>query len=570
MAFRGEVRESGQSSRSDGGTAESLAARKTNGHAVEEGTRAHAEHAERSRPREMDAVDAARPSGYPQSGTGGARVEDEPQTSVPITQIGATPSLGRLGTAVRSGRVHRSLALADSLAIVFAITAASLVDRFVAFSSAPDHPVVVAVFAVFAWLVIGGLDGVFHVDDRRIDCSTSDEIFTITRTVGLWIWIVFGIDALLTSPGAPSVSEPIFISLVAIPTILLTRGLTRWVIRKQAWYAQRVVIVGTDADRERVRRTVERHPEYGLKVVGETESRVALPGIPDHTDQNGEEREPLHIDPLIALVVERDADRVIFGSAYHPALEERTEALRFLAEHAVHVDIVPGDSDAFRIDAELHHIEGLPLVTLPFPHRPRYASAVKRGVDVVVAAAALLLLSPLLAACALAIRLDSPGTVFFRQPRVGRNRATFSVFKFRTMVIDAEELKPGLAQLNQRDDRMFKIPEDPRITRVGRWLRRYSLDELPQLVNVLRGEMSLVGPRPLIAVEADLVDRRYEARFEVRPGITGPWQVFGRSDIPFDDMVKLDYTYVTNWSVGYDVKLMARTLSAMLAGRGAY
>jgi lipopolysaccharide/colanic/teichoic acid biosynthesis glycosyltransferase len=138
------------------------------------------------------------------------------------------------------------------------------------------------------------------------------------------------------------------------------------------------------------------------------------------------------------------------------------------------------------------------------------------------------------------------------------------------MVTDAEDLKPGLAHLNRRDDRMFKIPEDPRITRVGRWLRRYSLDELPQLFNVLRGEMSLVGPRPLIPVEADLVESRYETRFEVRPGITGPWQVFGRSDIPFDDMTKLDYTYVTNWSITYDIKLMVRTISAMVAGRGAY
>jgi lipopolysaccharide/colanic/teichoic acid biosynthesis glycosyltransferase len=195
---------------------------------------------------------------------------------------------------------------------------------------------------------------------------------------------------------------------------------------------------------------------------------------------------------------------------------------------------------------------------------------VKRGVDVVVAAGALLLLSPFLAACALAIRLDSPGHVFFRQPRIGRKRASFSVLKFRTMVTDADDLKPGLSELNRRDDCMFKIPEDPRITRVGRWLRRYSLDELPQLVNVLRGEMSLVGPRPLIPVEADLVESRYEARFNVRPGITGPWQVFGRSDIPFDDMTKLDYTYVTNWSIGYDIKLMVRTISAMVAGRGAY
>ena len=357
-------------------------------------------------------------------------------------------------------------------------------------------------------------------------------------------------------------------AVVAIPAILIARDLTRWMLRKQAWYTQRVVIVGNDVDRERVRRTVERHPDYGLKIVGETQSRVAVPNTARH---NGEEREHLtDLGSLIALVVGRDADRVIFGSAYHPALEERTGALRFLAEHGVKVDLVPGDSDALRIDAEVHHIEGLPLVTLPSPHQPRYASAVKRGVDVVVAAGALLLASPLLAGCALAIWLETPGPIFFRQPRVGRKCIPFSVFKFRTMVTDAEDLKPGLSEWNRRGDGMFKIPDDPRITRVGGWLRRYSLDELPQLINVLRGEMSLVGPRPLIEVEADLVGTRYEARFSVRPGITGPWQVFGRSDIPFDDMIKLDYTYVTNWSVGYDIKLLVRTVSASLAGRGAY
>ncbi len=144
------------------------------------------------------------------------------------------------------------------------------------------------------------------------------------------------------------------------------------------------------------------------------------------------------------------------------------------------------------------------------------------------------------------------------------------LLKFRSMVADAESLKPEFDKLNKRTDGMFKIPDDPRITRVGRWLRKYSLDEIPQLWNVLRGDMSLVGPRPLIEVESDRISDLYSARFNVRPGITGPWQVLGRSDIPFDDMVKLDYTYVINWSIADDVKLMVRTVSAMGAGRGAY
>jgi exopolysaccharide biosynthesis polyprenyl glycosylphosphotransferase len=447
--------------------------------------------------------------------------------------------------------MHRCLAAADSIAILTVVAISVVIDPHVSFSSSPEHPLLVAAFAVLAWLGLAGLDGMFHLDDRRIDCSTADEMFRVARMVGLWIWIVFGIDALLTAPGAPIVTEPIFMGLLAVPALLLARDLTRWVAQKQAWFTQRVVLVGTDADRERVRRTVERHPEYGLRIVSET--------TPDTLEMD-----------LLYLVVEQASHRVIFASSYQPSLERRTGTLRGLAECGVKVDLVPADSDVFRIDAELHHIEGLPLLTLPIPYQPRAAASVKRGVDILGSALALILISPLFAACALAIKLDTRGPVLFRQPRIGRRRSPFSVFKFRTMVANAEDLKTDLSMLNCRDDGMFKIPHDPRITRVGRFLRRYSLDELPQLINVLRGQMSLVGPRPLIGVEARLVDARYEARFNVRPGITGPWQVFGRSDIPFDDMIKLDYTYVTSWSVGYDIKLMVRTTTAMLAGRGAY
>jgi exopolysaccharide biosynthesis polyprenyl glycosylphosphotransferase len=506
-------------------------------------------------------VDSPQPSAESHSGAGNGRTALQVEGIIRRENQGDTIPRG----AARTRRVHRLLALADSIAIAAVITLAWLVDNAFAFSSSPNHPVVVTILAINAWLVIAGLDGMFHVDDRRIDCSTSDEMFVITRTVALWIWVVFAIDALLTTPGAPSVSEPISIGVLAVPAILVGRDLARWLMRKQEWYTEHVVVIGTDADRARVRRTVHRHPEYGLEVVGEVQSKAVF------ASGNGQDPGALtDLALLLGYIRERGADRVIFGSSYHPGLEERTSAICFLTEQGVKVDIVPSDSDALRLDAELHQIEGLPLVTLPGPRHTRYAAAAKRGVDILVSAAALVLLSPFLVLFGFAIKLDTPGPVLFRQSRIGRGRAEFSMLKFRTMVTDAEQKKARLSELNRRDDGMFKIPEDPRITRVGRFLRRYSLDELPQLINVLRGEMSVVGPRPLIQVEADLVDRRYEARFKVRPGITGPWQVFGRSDIPFHDMIKLDYTYVTNWSVGYDIKLMGRTTSAIFTGRGAY
>jgi lipopolysaccharide/colanic/teichoic acid biosynthesis glycosyltransferase len=172
------------------------------------------------------------------------------------------------------------------------------------------------------------------------------------------------------------------------------------------------------------------------------------------------------------------------------------------------------------------------------------------------------------------IYLDSPGPIFFRQRRIGAHDRSFEIFKFRTMVMDAEEQKAVVAHMNKHldgDARMFKIPRDPRITRIGRALRRYSLDELPQLINVLKGDMSLVGPRPLIPAEDEHVADWGRARLDLRPGMTGLWQVLGRSEIPFEEMVRLDYVYVTNWSLWHDLRLMCGTVPAMLkGGRGAY
>jgi lipopolysaccharide/colanic/teichoic acid biosynthesis glycosyltransferase len=185
----------------------------------------------------------------------------------------------------------------------------------------------------------------------------------------------------------------------------------------------------------------------------------------------------------------------------------------------------------------------------------------------------LIVLSPLFAVAAIAIRVNSKGPVLFRQTRIGRGQKPFTILKFRTMVEDAEQRKEEVAHLNAHlstDARMFKIPDDPRITSVGRVLRKYSIDELPQLVNVLRGQMSLVGPRPLIPHEHQYVNDWGLRRLDLTPGLTGLWQVFGRSEIPFAEMLVLDYLYVTNWTLWGDIKLVARTIPALLGKtRGA-
>ena len=239
----------------------------------------------------------------------------------------------------------------------------------------------------------------------------------------------------------------------------------------------------------------------------------------------------------------------------------------------VQVDVVPRLYEVLGSKTQVHELDGLPLVSLHAPRLPRSARFVKRVLDLLVAIVMLTMLSPLFAFIALRIKLEAPGPVFFRQERIGNRGRRFRIYKFRSMYIDADSRKGDVGHLNKHDENgptMFKIPEDPRITPFGRTLRKWSLDELPQLINVVRGEMSLVGPRPLIIEEDRHIVGHGRRRLDLTPGLTGLWQVMGRSDIPFAEMVTLDYLYVTNWSLWGDLKLLARTLPAVMRGRGAY
>jgi len=259
---------------------------------------------------------------------------------------------------------------------------------------------------------------------------------------------------------------------------------------------------------------------------------------------------------------------IAFSSDTH---EETLQLMRTLKEFDLRVDIVPRLFELVPPRADIHMLEGVPLIGLPRPGLSSSSMLLKRALDIAVTVPALLLLAPALLVIAILIKLDSPGPVLFRQLRMGKGEKRFLIFKFRTMVQDAEERKSDVAHLNKHarnggDPRMFKIPGDPRITRVGSFLRRYSIDELPQLLNVLRGEMSLVGPRPLILGEDRHVGDWGRERRDLKPGITGLWQVLGRDSIPFDEMVRLDYLYVTTWSLWGDLWLILRTFPIL--GKG--
>nr|WP_238420894.1 exopolysaccharide biosynthesis polyprenyl glycosylphosphotransferase [Streptomyces taklimakanensis] len=275
-------------------------------------------------------------------------------------------------------------------------------------------------------------------------------------------------------------------------------------------------------------------------------------------------------DAVLKRAVEADADLVFVV----PGRSLSGERLRRLA-WALHDDgrdlaVVPGLVDVARHRLRPARVAGMTVLHVVPAARRGLPVLSKRVTDVVGALVLAVLLAPLLVAVALAVRLSSPGPVVYRQVRVGQGRVPFRMWKFRTMVDAADRMRPALEAVNEHDGAMFKMRRDPRVTRLGRVLRRYSLDELPQLYNVLAGHMSLVGPRPPLPEEVERYDETELRRLSVKPGITGLWQVSGRSDLSWEETVALDLSYVDNWSYAKDVDLLARTLRAVVSARGAY
>jgi lipopolysaccharide/colanic/teichoic acid biosynthesis glycosyltransferase len=450
------------------------------------------------------------------------------------------------------------------------------------------------------WICIASLLRLYHLAERFFDASWVDEIAPIVLAATTWNWILLLGRAAFES-GPVQVLPSIALWLAMIVTIPTLRSVARLFARRRSWYRQRVVIVGVPPDVGRVARRIRRHSEYALDVVrimevdGDREvgadqraddtRRSLVVHPPRMYAESGSDsvkvdagmrftvKSAVGPEELAEIVTFGGIDRVIIASSVGD-LEEHSCLVRRLVEQNVHVDLVAGESDSFSDGSSFHYLEGLPVLSIPPARRIRAWAALKRSFDALAAAAALAVLAPLIAWCAIRIKRDSPGPILFRQTRVGRDGKRFEFLKFRTMVDNADAIKAEVEALNIRRDSatpgMFKVPNDPRITRSGQWLRRWSFDELPQLWNVLRGDMSLVGPRPLIPEEAERVSADYAARLQMRPGITGPWQALGRSEIGFGDMVKLDYMYVAHWSFARDVRLLLRTIVAVAEGRGAY
>jgi exopolysaccharide biosynthesis polyprenyl glycosylphosphotransferase len=316
-----------------------------------------------------------------------------------------------------------------------------------------------------------------------------------------------------------------------------------------------VVVMGREEDRARVRRMMERAPgayslagEVDLADGGTGENLAALRETLDRTGAQG----------------------VILVGAELLSDEEFLELLRSVRLRGIPLRVVPGVLALMRSRPVVSQSVGLPLLEVRYPQLDNTQRALKRVLDVAVSAGGLILLSPLFLAVAVAIRLGSPGPILFRQKRVGADGKVFICYKFRSMREDAEWRQAELEAQNEADGAIFKIRDDPRITPVGRFLRSWSLDELPQLWNVLKGEMSLVGPRPLPVRDLQLMEETHKRRLEAIPGMTGYWLIRGRSNLSFEEMVRLDLYYIENWSLSFDIKIILRTIGAVLRREGAY
>jgi exopolysaccharide biosynthesis polyprenyl glycosylphosphotransferase len=457
----------------------------------------------------------------------------------------------------RGSILARMLLGADVLA---ALTAAMLGGWIVGLG-----PVELTIFmsgATLAWPLTAFALGLYNGGTLRFWVSGVSEVPQALTAIVLFSWPLFTL-ATVSGAAAPGA--------VALWTILLTamlsplaRASVRAKLHREAPLRQRAVIVGSGMVAGQLVEKMRTHDQYGILPIGlvdDTPHQLGTPELPILG-------ELAHLEQVIQ---EYEVDRVViaFSQAGH---EELLHCIRVCRDEGVAVDVVPRLFEFLDGVRALDQMGGLPLLSIGTPHLARSSKIAKRILDVVVSAFLILLLLPLILLLAVAIRVESRGPVFFRQPRVGRYRETFGMFKFRSMYADAEDRKHEVLQLNElRDGVMFKIRSDPRVTRVGRLLRRLSLDELPQLFNVLVGDMSLVGPRPLIPSETEALDGAWQARrLDLRPGMTGPWQIQGRSETPFQEMVRLDYQYVAGWSLARDVEILLATIPAVLAGRGAY
>lgn len=473
---------------------------------------------------------------------------------------------GADGAAVRSRRarlVVSAMLAVDALAIVasYLVTWGWHVDPR-AFAPGQAFATRTAILLTIPiWLCVFAA---FELYDRRALSASSEEIRRVLRAISISVMTVVMASFWLQIP----VSRERIIALWL--TSIVSVGLARFAVRRavhrlaaRGIVATAAVVVGTNEEARTIARLLSGRRWLGYQVLGFVAVDAACCDTVDGRPVLGS------LSDITAVVRRTGASAVIIAQS---AIRPEVVADLDLALHPLDVDV--------RISPSLPHVsfsrltvrplDGLAFLALERRPLSEWQTAIKRAFDLVSASLLLVVLAPLMVIIAAAVRLGSRGPILFRQKRVGKDRRLFVMYKFRSMVVDAEQLLPAVQAGNEADGVLFKVHDDPRVTSVGRVLRRWGLDELPQLLNVIKGEMSLVGPRPALPSEMARYSEQLSNRLRVKPGLTGLWQVNGRHDLVFDDYVRYDLFYVHNWSLALDLYVLAKTIPAVLSRRGSY
>ena len=475
-----------------------------------------------------------------------------PRGPLTVRVFEPAPSVqARPDTPRAEARTRYLLAVADALASAVAVLTAALIGT-------PSRITIESALVVVLAPVVAKTLGLYDRDQARLHKSTLDELPTLLQFAGVLVFVAWiatpDVMGVLHSP------HGLATFLVILVTCLV---ISRAVARRLAAHftpLERCLFVGSSDEALRFRSKLERDRATNATLVAQIELRDASPWVASPATEQA-------IADARTLVHRLKIQRVIIAPQSSGGADT-LDLMRIFGASGVQVSVIPALLQVVGSAVEFDDVQGVAMLGVRAFRLPRSSRLVKRAFDLFSAALLLLIASPLLACIAILIKLTSSGPILFRQERVGRDGRRFELLKFRSMVADAEARKAGLAQQNEAAEGFFKIPDDPRCTRLGRVLRRTNLDELPQLFNVLRGEMSLVGPRPLIPQEDERVVGWHRRRLELTPGMTGHWQVLGSSRVPLDEMVAIDYLYVANWSLWNDLKLLLRTIPHVLTGRG--
>jgi exopolysaccharide biosynthesis polyprenyl glycosylphosphotransferase len=455
----------------------------------------------------------------------------------------------------RDYALRRALLAADVLALYLSLVLA------MALSGRRGDPLTDALWLIPvlpAWALLFRTYGLYQRPIRRFEPTHLDDMSSIFHalclgTLGLWLFFKVGPVERL------NLEEVILFGAFSLTLVSLFRAGVR-LLNFRIQGPERVFVIAPPDAVRILQRKLSQHPEYEMELVGASSA--------DDLDEFGL---PLsaRLDDLESVLASGEIDHLMvqLNASYIPQAR-LAELMRVCFREGIRFATFPLERDILLPGAEINHVEGVGFLSYHPPVLSRTSRMLKRGVDLLLASVTLVLLAPLMAVIAVAIKLDSPGTVFYRQTRVGRQQERFRLYKFRTMVPGADEMTAELMAQSIDPDWLI-LDRDPRVTKVGRFLRRTSLDELPQLWNVVKGDMSLVGPRPLSEIDDAGVVGWGRHRADLMPGVTGYWQVLGRNNIPFKEMVEIDYAYVAGWSLLQDFKLLVRTVPVVLARRGS-